>query len=199
MVKITKEQAEQHIRELLEYIGENPDREGLKGTPERIVRMWKEIYRGYDLTQKPKITVFKNGNDGLVYDNMVIDSGSFNSKCEHHARTFWGKYWFAYIPNPNGKILGISKIGRVVDYCSAKLQIQERLVHDIVQMIKEALNDENPPLGIALVMKARHGCKEFRGVKKKGVMTSSFLDGAFRNDSQIRAEFMQLVNNSTYE
>lgn len=199
MVKITKEQAEQHIRELLEYIGENPDREGLKGTPERIVRMWKEIYRGYDFTQKPKITVFKNGNDGLVYDNMVIDSGSFNSKCEHHARTFWGKYWFAYIPNPNGKILGISKIGRVVDYCSAKLQIQERLVHDIVQMIKEALNDENPPLGIALVMKAHHGCKEFRGVKKKGVMTSSFLDGAFRNDSQIRAEFMQLVNNSTYE
>lgn len=199
MTKITKEQAEQHIRELLEYIGENPDREGLKGTPERIVRMWKEIYRGYDLTQKPKITVFKNGNDGLVYDNMVIDSGSFNSKCEHHARTFWGKYWFAYIPNPNGKILGISKIGRVVDYCSAKLQIQERLVHDIVQMIKEALNDENPPLGIALVMKAHHGCKEFRGVKKKGVMTSSFLDGAFRNDSQIRAEFMQLVNNSTYE
>ena len=199
MVKITKEQAEQHIRELLEYIGENPDREGLKGTPERIVRMWKEIYRRYDLTQKPKITVFKNGNDGLVYDNMVIDSGSFNSKCEHHARTFWGKYWFAYIPNPNGKILGISKIGRVVDYCSAKLQIQERLVHDIVQMIKEALNDENPPLGIALVMKAHHGCKEFRGVKKKGVMTSSFLDGAFRNDSQIRAEFMQLVNNSTYE
>ena len=199
MVKITKEQAEQHIRELLEYIGENPDREGLKGTPERIVRMWKEIYRGYDLTQKPKITVFKNGNDGLVYDNMVIDSGSFNSKCEHHARTFWGKYWFAYIPNPNGKILGISKIGRVVDYCSAKLQIQERLVHDIVQMIKETLNDENPPLWIALVMKAHHGCKEFRGVKKKGVMTSSFLDGAFRNDSQIRAEFMQLVNNSTYE
>ena len=199
MVKITKEQAEQHIRELLEYIGENPDREGLKGTPERIVRMWKEIYRGYDLTQKPKITVFKNGNDGLVYDNMVIDSGSFNSKCEHHARTFCGKYWFAYIPNPKGKILGISKIGRVVDYCSAKLQIQERLVHDIVQMIKEALNDENPPLGIALVMKAHHGCKEFRGVKKKGVMTSSFLDGAFRNDSQIRAEFMQLVNNSTYE
>jgi GTP cyclohydrolase I len=199
MTKITKEQAEQYIRELLEYIGENPDREGLKGTPERIVRMWKEIYRGYDLTQKPKITVFKNGNDGLVYDNMVIDSGSFNSKCEHHARTFWGKYWFAYIPNPNGKILGISKIGRVVDYCSAKLQIQERLVHDIVQMIKEALNDENPPLGIALVMKAHHGCKEFRGVKKKGVMTSSFLDGAFRNDSQIRAEFMQLVNNSTYE
>ena len=86
-----------------------------------------------------------------------------------------------------------------MDYCSAKLQIQERLVHDIVQMIKEALNDENPPLGIALVMKAHHGCKEFRGVKKKGVMTSSFLDGAFRNDSQIRAEFMQLVNNSTYE
>lgn len=188
-----------HIRRCLEYIGENPNRPGLLGTPDRIVRMWKEIYRGYDQNQKPKITVFDNGSDGLVYDSMVIDSGDFNSKCEHHARTFWGKYWFAYIPNPKGKILGISKIGRVVDYCGARLQVQERLVHDVVSMLKEALGDDNPPLGMALVMKGHHGCKEFRGVKKKGVMTSSFLDGAFRDDPQVRAEFMQLVNNADYE
>lgn len=190
---------EDNIVRLLEYIGEDPNREGLKGTPDRIIRMWKEIFRGYDPTQKPKITTFDNGKDGIVYDNMVIDQGDFHSNCEHHCVWFWGKYWFAYIPNPKGKILGISKIGRVVDYCSARLQIQERLVYDIVTMLKEALGEENPPLGIALVMKGHHSCKEFRGAKKKGIMTSSYLEGAFKEDPQVRAEFMQLVNNANYE
>ena len=190
---------EDHIRRMLEYIGEDPNREGLIGTPDRIVRMWKEIFRGYDPSQKPKITVFDNGKDGITYDNMVIDEGKFVSNCEHHCVWFWGKYYFAYIPNPKGKILGISKIGRIVDYCSARLQIQERLVHDIVKMLKEALGEENPPLGIALVMKGHHSCKEFRGAKKEGLMTSSYLDGAFKEDSQVRSEFMSLVNNSKSE
>lgn len=190
---------EDHIRRMLEYIGENPNREGLIGTPDRIVRMWKEIFRGYDPSQKPKITVFDNGKDGITYDNMVIDEGKFVSNCEHHCVWFWGKYYFAYIPNPKGKILGISKIGRIVDYCSARLQIQERLVHDIVKMLKEALGSEYPPLGIALVMKGHHSCKEFRGAKKKGLMTSSYLDGAFKEDAQVRSEFMSLVNNSKEE
>lgn len=190
---------EDNIKRILEYIGEDPNREGLKGTPDRIMRMWKEIFRGYDPAQKPKITTFDNGKDGIVYDNMVIDQGDFHSNCEHHCVWFWGKYWFAYIPNPKGKILGISKIGRVVDYCSARLQIQERLVHDVVEMLKEALGDEYPPLGIALVMKGHHSCKEFRGAKKKGIMTSSYLEGVFKDDAQVRAEFMQLVNNSNYE
>lgn len=190
---------EDHIRRMLEYIGENPNREGLIGTPDRIVRMWKEIYRGYDPSQKPKITVFDNGKDGITYDNMVIDEGKFVSNCEHHCVWFWGKYYFAYIPNPKGKILGISKIGRVVDYCSARLQIQERLVHDIVKMLKDALGEENPPLGMALVMKGHHSCKEFRGIKKEGLMTSSYLDGAFKEDAQVRSEFMSLVNNSKSE
>lgn len=190
---------EDNIKRILEYIGEDPNREGLKGTPDRIIRMWKEIFRGYDPAQKPKITTFENGKDGIVYDNMVIDQGDFHSNCEHHGVWFWGKYWFAYIPNPKGKILGISKIGRVVDYCSARLQIQERLVHDIVAMLKEALGDDNTPLGIALVMKGHHSCKEFRGAKKKGIMTSSYLEGAFKEDPQVRAEFMQLVNNANYE
>ena len=190
---------EDHIRRMLEYIGEDPNREGLIGTPDRIVKMWKEIFRGYDPAQKPKITTFDNGKDGIVYDNMVIDQGDFHSNCEHHCVWFWGKYFFAYIPNPKGKILGISKIGRVVDYCSARLQIQERLVHDIVDMLKEALGSEYPPLGIALVMKGHHSCKEFRGAKKKGIMTSSYLDGAFKEDAQVRSEFMSLVNNSKEE
>lgn len=183
----------------MEYIGEDPNRKGLEGTPDRIIRMWKEIFRGYDPSQKPKITTFDNNDDGIIYDNMVIDQGDFHSNCEHHCVWFWGKYWFAYIPNPKGKILGISKIGRVVDYCSARLQIQERLVHDIVDMLKDALGSEYPPLGIALVMKGHHSCKEFRGAKKKGIMTSSYLEGAFKDDPQVRAEFMNLVNGDKYE
>lgn len=188
---------EDNIVRMLEYIGENPNREGLLGTPDRIIRMWGEIFRGYDISMKPKITVFDNGSDGIAYDNMVIDEGNFYSMCEHHMMPFFGHYWFAYIPNPKGKILGISKVGRVVDYCAAKLQIQERLVHDIVEMLKEALGEENPPLGIALVMKGEHLCKTMRGVKKKGTMTSSYLWGAFKDDAQVRAEFMQLVNSSS--
>ena len=194
MAKITKEQAENCIKQLLEYIGENPERKGLLGTPDRIIRMWKEIFRGYDTTQKPKITVFDNGVDDIAYDNMVIDEGDFYSMCEHHMMPFFGKYWFAYIPNPKGKILGISKIGRVVDYCAARMQIQERLVHNIVDMLADALGKENPPLGMALVMRGEHLCKTMRGAKKKGKMMSSCLVGAFKDDALVRNEFMQLVN-----
>ena len=199
MAKITKEQAENCIKQLLEYIGESPEREGLLGTPDRIIRMWKEIFRGYDTTQKPKITVFDNGVDDIAYDNMVIDEGDFYSMCEHQMMTFFGKYCFAYIPNPKGKILGISKIGRVVDYCAARMQIQERLVHDIVGMLTKALGKENPPLGMALVMRGEHLCKTMRGVKKKGKMMSSCLVGAFKDDALVRNEFMQLVNKSRDE
>ena len=158
---------EAHVRGLLLEIGENPDREGLQGTPDRVCRMFKEIYRGYDPKQAPKITTFDNGKDGIVYDNMVVDSGDFVSKCEHHMVFFWGKYWFAYIPNPKGKILGLSKIARVVDYCAARLQLQERLVSDIVAMLEDALGYEYPPQGLALVMKAHHGCYD----KKTEVLT----------------------------
>lgn len=186
---------EDNIVRILEYIGENPNRKGLLGTPDRVVRMYGEIFRGYDPSMKPKITVFDNGSDGIAYNNMVIDEGNFYSMCEHHMMPFFGHYYFAYIPNPKGKILGISKVGRVVDYCAAKLQIQERLVYDIVEMLKDALGEENPPLGVALVMKGEHLCKTMRGVKKKGIMTSSYLWGAFKDDAQVRAEFMQLVNN----
>lgn len=190
---------EENITRILEYIGEDPTREGLVGTPDRIIRMWGEIFRGYDKEQKPKITTFDNGKDGITYDNMVVDEGDFYSMCEHHMMPFFGKYWFAYIPNPKGRILGISKIGRVVDYCAARMQIQERLVHDIVDMLAKALGDGNPPLGMALVMRGEHLCKTMRGVKKKGKMMSSYLVGAFKEDAQVRNEFMQLVNKSNYE
>ncbi len=190
---------EKLIRQLLIEIGENPDREGLKGTPDRVRRMFKEIYRGYDPEQVPKITTFPNGTDGIPYDSMVIDQGDFYSQCEHHMKDFFGKYWFAYIPAPDGRILGISKIGRVVDYCSARLQVQERLCHDIVTMLKEALRRDGAPepLGIALVMKGRHMCKESRGARKKGIMTTTVLEGVFRDDTIVREEFMHQVGNVT--
>lgn len=188
-----KEQIEEHIRCILSLIGEDPDREGLKGTPDRIARMFDEIFRGYDKKQKPRITTFENGKDGITYDNMIIDEGDFYSICEHHMMPFFGRYWFAYIPNPKGRILGISKIGRVVDYCAAKLQIQERLVREIVDMLSDALSSDYPPLGIALVMEGEHLCKSMRGAKKKGKMKSSYLVGAFKKDSQLRNEFLSLI------
>ena len=190
---ITEQTAKEYIKELFEFIGETPDREGLAETPDRIIKMWREIFRGYDKERKPKITTFNNGEDGLVYDSMVIDSGDYYSLCEHHAMPFFGNYFFAYIPHPKGKILGLSKIGRVVDYCAAKLQIQERLVSDVVTMIKEALGDEYPPLGIALMMKGRHLCKEMRGARKKGEMTSRYFEGIFKTNSELRTEFLTLA------
>lgn len=189
----TQQQAEEHIRALLEYIGEDPTREGLKETPARMLRMFEEIFRGYDPEQKPRISTFRNGKDGITYDGIVFDSGDFYSLCEHHARTFFGEYYFAYIPNPQGKILGLSKIGRVVDYCSSKLQIQERLVHEIVNMLEEALQDDYPPLGLALIMKGRHMCKESRGARKKGTMVSSCYTGIFKTNSALRNEFLHLI------
>lgn len=195
MEKGQKEQRiAQLIQELLELIGDNPQRTGLQDTPKRVARMYAEIYRGYDTAQKPNITTFPNGEDGIVYDSMVVDTGDFYSCCEHHMMPFFGKYYFAYLPHPKGKILGISKIGRVVDYCAAKLQVQERLTHEVVEMLGDALGGEYPPLGIALVMRGQHLCKTMRGARKKGEMVSSCLTGLFQTDSALRAEFMNLIS-----
>ena len=162
------------VRTILSYIGDNPEREGLKGTPERIVRMWKELFRGYDPEQAPKITTFPNGKDGLSFNSIVADSGNYYSMCEHHMMPFFGKYWFAYIPNSEGSILGISKIGRVIDYCAARLQVQERLAQDVVTMIVDALGKEHPPLAVGIIMEGEHLCKTMRGVKIQGKLRSSF-------------------------
>ncbi|KAA6337523.1 GTP cyclohydrolase 1 [termite gut metagenome] len=183
---------EHSIKSLLSFIGEDPERKGLRETPQRIIRMWKEVFRGYDTEQKPRITTFQNGSDGIVYDGMITDSGTFYSICEHHLMPFFGHYWFAYIPNPNGNIIGLSKIARVVDYYSARLQIQERLVTDIINEIEEALEPDKP-LGIALLMKAEHLCKTMRGAKKQGEMISSVFRGTFKDNQTIRTEFLQLV------
>ncbi|KAA6343271.1 GTP cyclohydrolase 1 [termite gut metagenome] len=183
---------EYSIKSFLSFIGEDSEREGLRETPQRVIRMCKEIFRGYDTEQKPRITTFQNGSDGIVYDGMITDSGTFYSICEHHIMPFFGHYWFAYIPNPNGKIIGLSKIARVVDYYSARLQIQERLVTDIMNEIEEALEPDKP-LGIALLMKAEHLCKTMRGAKKQGEMISSVFRGVFKDNQTRQMEFLQLV------
>lgn len=191
---IESESIENSIKNILKHIGENPDREGLQNTPTRMINMWKEIFRGYDDSQKPKITTFQNGKDGIIYDNMIMDMGTFYSVCEHHFMPFFGTYYFAYIPHPKGKIVGLSKIARVVDYHAAKMQIQERLVYDVVKEIEVALSTEKyPPLGIALVMEAEHLCKTMRGVKKQGKMVASRVTGIFKNPTT-RDEFMKFVN-----
>lgn len=188
-----KQSIETAVRNLLLAIGENPDRVGLQGTPDRIARMFADIYRGYDPAEKPSVTTFPNGEDGVVYDGMIIDEGEYYSMCEHHMMPFFGKYWFAYIPNPKGRILGLSKIGRMVDYCAAKLQVQERLTKEVVDELTAALGEENPPLGMALVMRGTHLCKTMRGARKPGQMTSSYLTGLFMTDAELRAEFLNLT------
>ena len=181
---------------ILKEIGEDPNRPGLKETPTRVARMYKEVFRGYDRTQEPKVTAFLNGNDGLVYNEMIIDTGNFYSHCEHHVVPFSGQYWFGYIPHAKGRLIGLSKIGRLVDYFSARLQIQERLVHDIVSHIWRILSEgAKAPLGMGMVMKAEHLCKTMRGVKKKGFMTTSKMLGNFLdNKGGARAEFLQFVS-----
>ncbi|GIU69457.1 MAG: GTP cyclohydrolase 1 [Candidatus Woesearchaeota archaeon] len=173
------------IRKLLEAIGENPEREGLKDTPLRVAKMYRETLKGYCEEEKPKITVFNN-EEG--YTEMIIDEGYFYSMCEHHMVPFFGKVFVAYIPDK--KIIGISKLARIVDHFAARLQVQERLTQQIARYLWETLE----PKGVAVVMHARHLCREMRGIKKLNAnMTTSELLGVFKEDPKTRAEFMGTV------
>ncbi len=186
--EIAQRLLEENIILTINIIGDNPSREGLLDTPKRVSKMYKEIFKGYDKEQKPKITVFDNGHDGIKVNEMIIDTGYFYSHCEHHMVPFFGNYYFAYIPDK--KIVGISKIARLVDYHSAKLQVQERLTKEIVDDIEKLLK----PKGIALIMKARHLCKEMRGIKKhNSEMITSEMRGVFKNNSKTREEFLSLI------
>lgn len=192
-----KQSTEVLVKELIKRMGDDPRREGLRDTPTRVVKMYKELFRGYDVEQKPSVTVFDNFKDGVACDEMIIDTGYFFSHCEHHLCPFWGQFFFGYIPSK--KVLGLSKVSRIVDFYSAKLQIQERLVKEIVDELEVALSTDevkgkiNGPKAIGLVLKARHLCKEMRGVKKfGGEMTTSDLRGQFRSEPETRAEFLKL-------
>ena len=156
-------------RELLIAIGENPDREGLKDTPKRIARMYGEIFRGYQEKNKPKITTFKNGVDGISYSGIVCDKGYFFSHCEHHGMPFFGEYYLGYIPDK--KIIGLSKLARVVDYYSSRFQIQERLSKEILNHIDSVAK----PRGAILILK-----EESTGVFKE-------------NTNGVKIEFLKIL------
>ena len=148
------------IKEIIRQIGDNPNRPGLKDTPKRVVRMYQEVFRGYNEEQKPQITVFENYKDGIRSSGILRDNGYFFSFCEHHILPFFGEFWFGYIPDK--LIMGTSKIARVVDFYASKLQVAERLCYDIIEEIEKQVG----PKGSILIMNARHLCKEMRGVKK---------------------------------
>ena len=186
---------EEHIKKILKEIGEDINRTGLKDTPKRVAKMYKELFKGYNPDKKPKVTIFKNGEDGIVYNQMIIDTGKFYSFCEHHMLPFYGDYYFGYIPSATGNILGISKIARVIDYFSSKLQVQERLGEEIVQYLWKGLSTDGLyyfPKGMILVLKAKHLCKCMRGIKNDGIMTTSTLLGIFEKP-EVRQEFFQLI------
>ena len=186
--KVTEEIAG-HVREILRLIGEDPEREGLLKTPERVAKAMQFMTQGYfqDGEEIVRSALFEE-----KYRQMVIvkDIELF-SMCEHHMLPFFGKYYFAYIPKENGRILGISKVARVVGYCSARLQLQERLARDIVNMLMEALNGEVE--GMAIVMKGTHLCKTMRGVRNNGQMSVAHLTGVFQSNGEARREFYKLI------
>jgi len=176
-------------RKLLKQIGDDPTRVGLLDTPARMEKMFKEFFVGYDPKKLPKLTVFPNGEDGIQYDEMIMDSGYFYSFCEHHFAVFWGQYFFGYIPDE--WIIGASKIARTVDYFAGKLQVQERLGHEIVKYITDVIK----PKGCILVLNARHLCKEMRGVKKHNSPFETInVTGLFlKNDGGCKDEFITRI------
>ena len=174
-----------HMRRVLELMGEDPGREGLLRTPERVARAMQELTTGY--AQDP-VEILNSAKFHEDYRQMVIVRDiNFYSLCEHHMLPFYGRVHIAYIPN--GQVTGLSKIARVVDCFARRLQIQERLTKQIRECIQEAL----APLGVMVVIEAQHTCMQMRGVQKQGsITTTSDFSGAF-NQAKTRQEFLQLI------
>ena len=175
-----------HYREILSLLGEDPEREGLLKTPERVAKAMSFVTKGY--SQDP-IEIINSATFTEEYQQMVLvkDIELF-SMCEHHMMPFVGKAHVAYIPN--GKITGLSKIARVVECFARRLQVQERLTVQIRDCIQEALN----PLGVAVVIEAGHTCMQMRGIKKQNsVTTTSAFTGTFLSDHRTREEFLNLI------
>lgn len=175
-----------HYKEILAILGEDTEREGLLKTPERVAKAMLTLTRGYDVEPREVLASAKFKED---YRQMVIVKDiDFFSLCEHHMLPFYGKAHVAYIPN--GYITGLSKIARVVDIFSHRLQVQERMTTQIKECIQETLN----PLGVMVVVEARHMCMQMRGVEKQNsITTTSDFTGAF-SLAKIREEFMNLIN-----
>ena len=175
------------FRELLQALGEDPEREGLKNTPDRVARMYTELLGGY--TEEPE-RIINNALFNVSYDEMVIVRDiEFYSLCEHHMLPFIGRAHVAYIPA--GKVIGLSKIPRIVDMYARRLQIQERMTRQIADFVQSTLK----PQGVAVVVEAMHMCAMMRGVKKHDArMTTSAMHGAFRANLATRQEFLDNVS-----
>jgi GTP cyclohydrolase I len=178
------------VRRELEFLGEDPDREGLQRTPARVARSLKWMTQGYGSSAKDVVGngIFKEEHDNMI---MVRDIELY-SMCEHHMLPFFGKAHVAYIPN--GKIVGLSKIPRIVDVYAQRLQVQERLTEQIAEGLCSVLD----PAGVGVVIEAYHLCMMMRGVQKQNSKTiTSSLRGAFREDPKTRDEFLRLAHNGS--
>lgn len=179
-----------HYKEIVTELGEDVNREGLLKTPERVAKAMQYLTHGYDLDASAilKSAMFKEDHSQMV----LVKDIELYSMCEHHMLPFFGKAHIAYIPN--GWIVGLSKIPRVVDVFSRRLQVQERLTDQIKNCLQETLN----PLGVAVVIEAKHLCMQMRGIQKQNsVTTTSSFTGAFEKDST-RKEFIQLISADLY-
>lgn len=175
------------VRRLLAYIGEDPDREGLLETPARFLKAWEEYTRGY--REKPE-TILKSFEDGAqsVDEMVIVRDIPVYSLCEHHLAPFFGRAYVGYVPDK--RILGLSKISRLVEIFARRLQVQERLTNQIA----DALDTHLQPLGVAVVIECRHMCMESRGVRHTGTATvTSALRGSIKSNADTRREFLSLI------
>jgi GTP cyclohydrolase IA len=184
---VDRPRVEKAVREILLAIGEDPDRDGLKRTPQRVAAMYEEIFHGLHEDPSQQLTVtFEAEHDEMV---MVRDIALYSS-CEHHLVPFAGKAHVAYIPGPDGRITGISKIARLVDGFARRPQVQERLTSQIA----DALVDELEPVGVLVMIEAEHLCMSMRGVRKPGALTvTSAVRGLFKTNAATRSEAMSLI------
>ena len=186
---IDEEAIRTSVTNLLMAVGENPEREGLQKTPDRVARMYGELLAGY---REDPVALVNDALFEVSYDEMVIVRDiEFYSLCEHHMLPFMGRAHVAYIPN--GKVIGLSKIPRVVDMFARRLQVQERMTRQVADFIDELLI----PKGVAVVMEALHLCSMMRGVRKQDVrMTTSTMLGSFKTDQAVRKEFLDNISRS---
>ncbi|MBK2124643.1 GTP cyclohydrolase I FolE [Fangia hongkongensis] len=186
--KPSKLEAENAVKTLLQYIGEDPAREGLLETPKRVIKSYNEFFKGY--SEDPDEILSKTFEDVEGYDEIVLlKNMRLESYCEHHMVPIVGKAHIAYLPD--GKVVGISKIARVLDVYAKRLQTQERLTMQVALAIEKALN----PKGVAVIIDSMHQCMTTRGVRKSETSTvTSCMRGIFRRDDKSRAELMALIN-----
>ena len=185
--KPSRAEVEAAVRTIIRWTGDDPNRPGLHETPDRVTRAYEEYFKGY--SEDPEAILQKTFEEIEGYDKMIILRAiRFESHCEHHMAPIIGRAWIAYIPR--GRVVGISKLARVVEVYAKRLQIQEKMTAQIANAIEQVLQ----PAGVAVVLKAEHHCMTTRGVMKPGTdLVTSHMTGAFRDNAMTRQEFLSMV------